>query len=389
MPNTSAFRPSQPIAYGKQTLDDQDIQAVVDVLKSPYLTQGPAIAAFEKAVASYCQVGYAVAFSSGTAALHAAYHVIGLGPGDEAITSPITFAASSNAMAYVGATPVFADIDPNTWNLSLDAVKQKLTSKTKALVPVHFAGLPVDLEAYYAFADQHNLVVIEDAAHALGAHYQGHPVGQCRDMGILSFHPVKSITTGEGGMVVTPHRHYYEALLQFRTHGITKNTEQFKVFSGAPWEYEMQELGYNYRMTDIQAALGLSQLSKLDDFIARRQIIVDRYRQAFADLPAVSMQAQPTDRQSAHHLFILTLNDSAPLERRALFEALWAQNIRPQVHYIPVHLQPYYQEQYGYGTGDFPIAEDYYSRCISLPIYPTLTDEEQQYIIDCIKSHLS
>jgi perosamine synthetase len=381
--------PVVPIPYGRQTLGTEEVDAVVKVLQSSTITQGPKIEAFEQAVADYCQVPYAVAFSSGTAALHGACHAAGLGEQDEAITSPITFVATSNAVLYQKAKPVFADIKPHTWNLDIEKVAQKLSARTKALLPVHFAGQPVDLEAFYALADQHNLTVIEDACHALGASYHGKPIGHCRDMAVFSFHPVKSITTGEGGMVVTPHRHFYEKLCQFRTHGITKVANQFEVLSGAPWEYEMQDLGYNYRMTDFQAALGVVQMTRLDEFIQARNHLTDRYRKAFADNPAIRFQQTTSNTRSADHLFPIWIDPTqATLTRRQLFETLVTQNIRPQVHYIPVHLQPYYRTQLGTKPGDFPQAEHYYNHCLSLPLYPTLTEAEQDYVIHQVKSAL-
>jgi len=389
MLNPLQFKPAKPIPYGRQTLGAEELDAVMAVLRSDYLTQGPAIEQFEKAVADYCQVPYAVAFSSGTAALHAACHAAGLGTGNEAITTPITFVATANAVLYQNATPVFADIDPATWNLDPQKAAEKISPNTKALMPVHFAGQPVDLDAFYTLADQHDLVVIEDACHALGAEYHGKPIGHCRDMAVFSFHPVKSITTGEGGMVVTPHRHYYEKLLQFRTHGITKDSRTFTAFEGAPWEYEMQDLGYNYRMTDIQAALGVAQMHKLDDFIQRRTQLVTRYREAFTDLPAIRCQSPMPDTHSGHHLYAILLDaNHCNLMRRAVFEKLVEADIRPQVHYIPVHLQPYYQQHLGTKPGDYLFAEEYYAHCLSLPLYPTLSDEEQDYVIETLRNLL-
>lgn len=390
MLEAAPFTPSQSIPYGRQTLGAEEIEAVLQVLKSPYLTQGPLIETFEKAVAAYCDVPYAVAFSNGTAALHGACYAAGIGPGDEAITSPITFVATSNAVLYQYATPVFADIESSTWNLDPDTTAANITPKTNALMPVHFAGQPVELERFYALADEHRLVVIEDACHALGARYRGKPIGHCRDMAVFSFHPVKSITTGEGGMVVTPHRHYYEKLLQFRSHGISKDTGTFQVFDGAPWQYEMQTLGYNYRMTDIQAALGVVQMTKLDSFIEARNCLARRYREAFAGVPAIRMQEEQLESYSAYHLFPVWLDpDKTAITRLALFEHLVKNNVRPQVHYIPVHLQPYYQQHLQTKAGDFPIAERYYGHCLSLPLYPTLTHEEQDYVIGLVKNILA
>lgn len=385
------FLPETPLPYSCQTLGEAEIQAVVQVLQSAAITQGPAIQAFEEAVAAWCQVPYAVAFSSGTAALHAACHAAGLSPGDEAVTTPLSFVATSNAVLYLQARPVFADINPDTWNLDPEQAAAKITPQTRALIPVHFAGQPVDLEAFYALADRHNLVVIEDACHALGAWHHGQPIGQCRDMAVFSFHPVKSITTGEGGMVVTPHRHYYEKLLKFRSHGLTRDADDFEVFTDpAPWHYEMQELGYNYRITDMQAAMGQVQMSRLDGFVQARSRLAQRYIQAFdGQLPLRMQQALP-DTRSAHHLFCVWLYpDASPLSRRKLFEALVERRIRPQVHYIPIHLQPYYQKHLGTRRGDFPHAERYYEQCLSLPLYPALTDEAQDYVIHCMQTLLN
>ncbi len=390
MPNQTEFSPTQTIPYGRQTIGDEEIQAVIDVLKSPYITQGPAIEKFEQAVAAYCDVPYAVGFCNGTAALHGAYYAAGIGPGDEVITSSITFVATSNAVLYQGGKPVFADISPNSWNINPQEIACRITPKTKAIAPVHFAGSPVALDSIYQLADEHHLVVIEDACHALGARYKNTPIGHCRDMAVFSFHPVKSITTGEGGMVVTPHRHFYEKLLKFRTHGITKDSQQFKVFEDQPWQYEMQDLGYNYRMTDIQAAIGTVQMQKLDGFMERRSQIAQRYREAFRDIPAIQTQEETTGDASANHLFPIWIDvTKTPINRTQLFKALQNARIAPQVHYIPVHLQPYYQEHLRTKQGDFPEAERYHESCLSLPIYPTLSHEEQDYVIKTIKACLS
>lgn len=389
MPEPYSVTPVKPIPYGRQSLDQAEIDAVIEVLRSPWLTQGPKIAEFEAKVAEYCDIPYAVAFSNGTAALHAACFAAGLGPGDEGITTPITFVATSNAVLYQQARPVFADIDPETWNLCPKSVEQKLTPRTKALLPVHFAGQPVDLQAFYELADRHNLTVIEDACHALGAVYQGKPIGHCRDMAVFSFHPVKSITTGEGGMVVTPHRHVYDKLIRFRTHGITRDPALLTTQNAPPWHYEMQMLGYNYRMTDIQAAMGVVQMQKLDGFITRRNHLVQRYRQAFQGHSAIEMQAgrpSASDR-AADHLFIIRVNDSAT--RLALFQALSQVGIHTQVHYSPVHLQPYYRQHLQTRPGDCPHAEAYAETCLSLPLYPDLADSEQDDVIAQVRRILA
>lgn len=375
-------QPYTPIPYGRQTVGAEEIDAVTQVLKGEFITQGPAISAFESAVADYCQVPYAVAFANGTAALHGAYVAAGLSAGDEAITSPLTFLATSNAMVFCGATPVFADIDPTTWNLSPEATQQALTPKTKALVPVHFAGQPVDLAAFYALADQHNLVVIEDACHALGGTYQQKPIGACRDMAVFSFHPVKSITTGEGGMVVTPHKHLYEKLLAFRSHGMVRDAAKFETLTPDPWVYEMQTLGYNYRMTDMQAAMGRAQMQKLSGFIAQREMLSQRYEAALASDPRVILQHPEPCGTSARHLFAIRINpQETRVSRREVYDHLVAANIRPQVHYLPVHLQPYYRNTFGTVPGQFPNAESYYETCLSLPLYPSLSLDDQDFVI--------
>lgn len=388
--NRSETQTNRLIPYSCQTLDDADIEAVVSVLKSPYLTQGPTVGRFEASVAQYCGVDYAVAFSSGTAALHAACAVAGLGVGDELITSTLSFVASANAALYLGAKPRLADCDPDTWNMAVDHVETLLTPQTKILMPVHFAGAPVDLARVNALAEAHQLVVIEDASHALGAQYHGRPIGQCRDMAVFSFHPVKSLTTGEGGMVVTPHRHYYEALMAFRSHGIIRESTQFVDAAAGPWHYEMQSLGYNYRLTDIQAALGVSQLAKLDSFIEARHQIVERYDAVFKDHPWVSIQARPATDRSAHHLYPIVLKTASPFEdRRWLHETLKAQGILTQVHYRPIHMQPYYRQQGLSQLGDCPHAEAYYAGCLSIPVYPTLSESDQRWVIEQLLSALA
>lgn len=393
----SSATQSPIIPYGKQHLDADDIQAVVDVLKSDWLTQGPAVTRFESALADYCQVPYAVAFSSATAALHTAVAVAGLGAGGIGLTSPLTFVATANALLYNDATPGFMDIDPMTLNLDARLLPDEPDEDVKAILPVHFAGLPCDLPTIYAWAKQRNIVVIEDAAHALGAFYTHPewgrvPVGKCQDMAVFSFHPVKPVTTGEGGAIVTPHQHYYEKLVEFRSHGITRDpARMFWTDSNNPdpWHYEMQSLGYNYRMCDIQAALGWSQLSKLDSFRDRRDVLVKRYQEAFGRHPALCTQRHSPDLQSGHHLFPIWLNTAnTSITRRGLYDHLVAQGIRPQVHYRPVHLQPYYQQHCGTKAGMFPEAETYAENCLSLPLYVDLTDAQQARVIEAVLSAL-
>ncbi|MBU4509828.1 UDP-4-amino-4,6-dideoxy-N-acetyl-beta-L-altrosamine transaminase, partial [bacterium] len=359
------------LPYGHQWIDEEDIKAVIEVLRSDWITQGPKVAEFEKELATYVGARYAVAVNSGTAALHTACFAAGISKGEKVITTPITFVASANCVIYQGGTPVFADIREDTLNIDPEEIKKKITSDTRALIPVDFTGLPVDLEKILQIARKNNLVVIEDASHALGATYQGKKIGSISDMTIFSFHPVKHITTGEGGMITTNNEKYYERLKLFRTHGITKEKDKLLNYDG-PWYYEMQELGYNYRLTDFQCALGLSQLKKIDRIIQRRREIVQKYNCEFKDMPEIKIpQINPATSNPAWHIYMIQLNlKRLKVGRREIFEALRAENIGVNVHYIPVHLQPYYQKRFGYHKGDFPKAENYYSRAITLPIFP-------------------
>lgn len=368
------------IPYGRQTIEEDDIQAVVDVLKSDYLTTGPKIAEFEKAVADYVGAKYAVAISNDTAALHAACHAAEIGEGDEVITTPITFAASSNCVLYCGGTPVFADIDPKTYNIDPEDIKRKITPRTKAIIPVHLAGQPCDMDAIHEIAKEHNLIVIEDAAHALGSEYKGKKIGGLSDMTTFSFHPVKPITTGEGGMIVTNSEELYKKLVLFRSHGITRDTSLMTRNEG-PWFYQQLDLGYNYRMTDIQCALGCSQMKKLDYFLARRRTIVARYNEAFADCRNIVTPYQMLDTNSGWHLYIIQVKNR---DRKEVFEKLRERGIGVNVHYIPVYEHPYYQE-HGYKGVHCPVAEEVYSHIISLPVFPRLTEEQQEEVIKVVK----
>ncbi|WP_276661643.1 UDP-4-amino-4,6-dideoxy-N-acetyl-beta-L-altrosamine transaminase [Syntrophomonas wolfei] len=367
------------IPYGRQNIEQDDIDAVVEVLRSAWITQGPWGEEFEKQVAAYCGVSYAVAFNSGTSALHAAIYAARIGPGDEVITSPITFLATANAAIYTGARPVFVDMDINSYCIDPQLIEAAITPRSRAIVPVDYAGYPVDMSVIKEIARKHNLLIIEDAAHALGAWRQGRAVGQDADMSILSFHPVKHITTGEGGMVLTNNPELQERLRGFRSHGIVRDASRMMENYG-PWYYEMQSLGYNFRLSDIQAALGISQLKKLENFVEERQRIARYYDRAFAGMKQLNIPPQPVagDRH-AYHLYPLLL--SSGIDRRKLFSYLREREIGVQVHYIPVHLQPYYRKNYAYGPGDFPVAEDFYRREISLPIFPGLKREEQDYVI--------
>jgi len=372
------------IPYGRQWIDEEDIKAVTEVLRSDWITQGPKVAEFEENFARYVRAKYAVAVSSGTAALHSACFAAGITKGDEVITTPITFVASANCVIYQGGVPVFADIDKDTLNIDPKEVKKKITPKTKAIIPVDFTGLPADLAAIQKIAKDNNLIVIEDACHALGATYKGSKIGSISDMTVFSFHPVKHITTGEGGMVTTNSRKYYERLKLFRTHGITKDTD---ANLSCPWYYEMRELGYNYRITDFQCALGLSQLKKIDKSIERRKGIAYGYHNGFRIMPEVTVPIYYTGKSdSAWHLYVIQLNlERLKVGRMEVFEALRTENIGVNVHYIPVHLQPYYQRRFNYKSGDFPNAENYYERAITLPIFPKMSDKDIDDVIKAVK----
>lgn len=369
------------IPYGKQTMDQDDIQAVVDVLKSDFLTTGPKIAEFEQTVADYVGAKYAVAISNGTSALHAACFAAGIGPGDEVITTPLTFAASANCVLYCGGTPVFADVDPKTYNIDPEDIRRKITDRTKAIIAVHLAGQPCDMDAIHSIAHEYGLIVIEDGAHALGSVYKGKKVGSLSDMTTFSFHPVKPITTGEGGMIVTDNEEFYKKMALFRSHGITRDDSMMTRNDG-PWFYQQFDLGYNYRITDIQCALGCSQMKKLDRFLARRKEIVARYNEAFADCDNIITPYQLSDTESGWHLYIVQVKNC---DRRQVFEAMREKGIGVNVHYIPVYMHPYYQE-HGYENVHCANAEEIYSHIISLPLYPGLTSEQQDYVIDTLKS---
>lgn len=372
------------LPYGKQMLDEADIEAVIKVLKGNYLTTGPMIKQFEERIAEYVGAKYAVAFTNGTAALHGACFGAGIGEGDEVITSPITFAASANCVLYQGGTVVFADIEQQTYNIDPLEIEKKITPNTKAIIPVHFTGQPAQLDVIHRIAQEHNLIVIEDAAHALGATYKGEKIGKLSDMTMFSFHPVKHITTGEGGIITTNSKEYYEKLMQFRSHGITRNPELL-IENHGPWYYDMQFLGYNYRMTDIQAALGCSQLDKLDGFVKRRKEIVAAYNAAFSDLLEVQTPYQHPDTDSSWHLYILKLElDTLAVSRKEVFEELHKLNIGVNVHYIPVHTLSYYQEL-GYKKGSLPKSEQLYEEIISLPLFPLMQEQDIQDVIDAVK----
>lgn len=393
--------------YGKQLIDEDDIQAVVEVLQSTNLTQGSKVAEFEEALCRRTGARFAVACNSGTSALHMACLAAGVGLGDEVITSPITFVASANCAVYCGATPVFADIEPRTYNISPEEIENKITRKTRAIIPVHFAGQSCDMESIKVVVRSAEkkfggkIYIIEDASHALGSIYKGKKVGSCAfsDMTVMSFHPVKHITTGEGGVVFTNDQFLAKRLKHFRSHGITNDPNDFVNRELAyqpqedgtprianPWYYEQTCLGYNYRITDIQCALGISQLKKLNDFILRRREIVNRYNIAFKDIPHITVPLEDKNCPSNFHLYVLLFDfQSMGVHRARFMIELKARGIQTQVHYIPVHLQPFYQQNYHTKQGDCPRAEAYYEKCLSIPLYPAMTDEDVERVIYEIK----
>lgn len=374
---------AKSIPYGHQWIDETDMDAALSALKSDWLSQGPRVKGFEEALSRYTGARYAVAVSSGTAALHCACLAAGIHGGDEVITTPITFLASANCILYCGARPVFADVRQGTGDIDPVMVRACATKKTRAIVPVHYAGRPCDLSAISGIARDLGSVVIEDAAHALGARYGSSRVGSCEysDMTIFSFHPLKSITTGEGGAVTTNDPSLYRKLLLFRNHGMAKDALERE--SDGEWYYEMQCLGYNYRMTDIQAAVGSSQLKRLDAFIERRRALATAYSERFAGNPYFSFPAAEESALSACHLYPLLLADALVHKKRAIFSLLRGEGIGLQTHYIPVYRQPYY-EKLGYQKGLCPAAEDFYAREISIPLFPSMTDEDLAYVSDRI-----
>lgn len=371
---------NQFIPYGRQWIDEDDIQAVVEVLRSDYLTTGPKIEEFEQMVADYVGAKYAVAVSNGTAALHVACLSAGIEPGDEVITTPITFAASANCVLYCGGKPIFADIDPKTYNIDPSDIRKKITSRTKAIIPVHLAGQPCDMDAIHQIAEEYHLIVVEDGAHALGAEYKGKKIGSLSEMTTFSFHPVKPITTGEGGMIMTNDENLYQKLRLFRSHGITRDPSLLQKPEGA-WYYEQQLLGYNYRITDIQCALGISQMKKLERFIGRRRELAHRYDAALNGCDDIILPSQLDGTRSGWHLYIIQIKNR---NRKEIFEALQSEGIGVNVHYIPVYKHPYYQKN-GYENVYCENAENLYAHMMSLPLYPSLSNEEQDKIIQYIK----
>lgn len=372
------------LSYGRQYIDDKDIQAVTEVLKSGYITCGPKINEFEKKLCEITGAKYAVAVSNGTAALHLACMAIELGEGDEIITTPITFAASANCALYCKAKPVFADINPETYNISPASIREHVTPATKAVVAVDFTGQAVELDEIRSICDEYNLVLIEDAAHSIGTKYNNRPVGSIADMTTFSFHPVKTITAGEGGAITTNNENLYRKLLRLRAHGITRNTEEMVNVNDNPWYYEEVELGYNYRLTDFQAALAASQLDKLPAFSKRRKEIVARYNEAFKDLPEIIIQKEIPESDTTRHLYIIQLNlELLNCNRRDFFDALCAENIYPQVHYIPVYYHSHY-EKLGYQKGICPVAEHLYERIITIPLFYSMTEQDVEDVIHAV-----
>ena len=368
------------IPYGRQWIEDDDIAAVVETLKSDYLTTGPKVAEFEKALAEYTGAKYAVAVSNGTAALHIACLAAGIQEGDEVITTPLTFAASSNCVLYCGGKTVFADVDPRTYNIDPEDVRRKITDRTKAIIPVHLSGQPCNMDAIHKIAEEYHLIVIEDAAHAIGAEYRGQKIGSLSDMTEFSFHPVKHVTTGEGGAVTTNSEELYQKLLLFRTHGITRNPDLMTRCEGG-WYYQQLDLGYNYRITDIQCALGISQLKKLDRSLARRREIARRYDEAFRDVPGLIIPYQAPEALNSYHLYILQFTD---VDRKAAYDMLQEAGIHVNVHYIPTYTFPYYRT-HGYADTCCPNAEKIYGNILSIPMYYGITDEEIEYVIENVK----
>ncbi|MBR5247451.1 MAG: UDP-4-amino-4,6-dideoxy-N-acetyl-beta-L-altrosamine transaminase [Lachnospiraceae bacterium] len=374
-----------PLSYGKQYIDETDIQAVAETLRSDYLTCGPKIASLEEKLCQITGAKYCVAVSNGTAALHIAAMAAGIGPGDEVITTPITFAASANCILYCGGTPVFADINPETYNIDPDSIKRCITPKTKAVVAVDFTGQATELDKIREICREHNLILIEDAAHSIGTCYNGQPVGSIADMTTFSFHPVKTVTAGEGGAVTTNSKELYDKLVLAHAHGITRDRNQMVHPTDAAWYNEQVDLGYNYRMTDFQAALLISQLDKLETFKQRRKAIVKKYDQAFSQIPQIQVQKEIPESDTTRHLYILRLRtELLNCDRREFFDALRAENIYTQVHYLPVYWHSYY-EKLGYEKGLCPNAESYYLQSMSLPLYYSLTDEDVEDVIRAVK----
>ena len=378
--------PASPkvLGYGHQEINDDDIKAVVDCLRGDYLTCGPATEAFEDSIKAATGAGYVTAVANGTAALHVACLAAGIGPGDEVIVSPVTCAASANCVRYCGGTPVFADIDPKTWNISPASIREKLTNRTRAVVAVDFGGVHVDSDEIRRICDERGLTFIEDAAHAMGTRHNGRAVGSIADITTFSFHPVKTVTTGEGGAVATNDPELAKMIELFAKHGITRSQELMREKDQGSWYYEQLVLGYNYRISDIEAALGVSQMKRLSKFGERRRQLVAFYNEMFSKIPEVQFQIDPTPEDTVRHLYCLKFDtEMLGTTRRFIFDALGAENLGVNVHYLPVYLLPYYKDL-GHGRGDCPNAEDYYDHCVTLPLHCVLTDEDAQCVVDAV-----
>ncbi len=383
------------IPYGRQSVSDDDIAAVTDVLRSDFLTQGPVVPRFEAAVARACGGVHAVAVNSATSALHIACLALGIGPGDTVWTSPNTFLASANCARYCGAAVDFVDIDADTFNMCAHALAIKLAAAErngrlpKAVIPVHFGGQPCDMAAIHGLALRYGFRIIEDASHAIGARYEDTRIGDCRysDIVVFSFHPVKIITSAEGGMALTKDGALARHMCRLRSHGMTRESDEMTGISHGPWYYEQVELGYNYRLTDMQAALGLSQLTRLDEWVRRRHELADRYDTLLAELP-LDLPVRRSDRYSALHLYVVRVRDEAPIDRAALFSRLRDAGVGANVHYVPVHLQPDYR-RFGFAPGDFPVSEAYYRQAITLPLYAALDEADQDRVVSLLKAALA
>jgi UDP-4-amino-4,6-dideoxy-N-acetyl-beta-L-altrosamine transaminase len=372
------------LPYGRQSVDESDIQAVGETLRSDWLTTGPKVAEFEEAFAAWVGACYAISFSSGTAALHGAAFAAGIEAGDEAITSPLTFAATANCILYQGGKPVFADVCPDTLNLDPSRVESLVTSRTKAVLPVDYAGHPADLDPFLEIAERNGLTVIEDACHALGAEYRGKKVGGIAHMTVFSFHPVKHLTTGEGGMVTTDNARFADTLRKFRNHGISTGARDRQ--REGQWHYEMVLLGFNYRLTDIACALGLQQLTRLGDNLSRRRDIAAQYTAELRDLPGIILPQVRRDVSPAWHLYPIRVESTKlSVSRDEVFRALRAENIGVNVHYIPVHLHPYYKDRFGYRGGEFPVAEAAFESLVSLPMFHGMSDEDVADVIEAVR----